>query len=171
MRMPPWLSSLIHYIAAPGLVVGLIPWLLTDWQMGSPTWSTALRVLGSLMVAVGVTVVTAEFVRFVREGEGSPAPVAPTRRLVTGGLYRHARNPMYIGVITAIVGQSLLLSRPVLLLYAMLTAITVWAFVHWYEEPTLSRTFGAEYAAYRREVPGWIPRPRLRRDQRRSNAR
>lgn len=35
------------------------------------------------------------------------------------------------------------------------------AFMHWYEEPTLSRRFGAEYAAYRRAVPAWRPRLRL----------
>ena len=52
------------------------------------------------------------FARFVLEGGGTPAPVAPTERLVVGGLYRHVRNPMYVAVGATIVGQALLLGRP-----------------------------------------------------------
>jgi protein-S-isoprenylcysteine O-methyltransferase Ste14 len=45
----------------------------------------------------------------------------------------------------------------VLVGYALVGA-TVWSFVHWYEEPTLSRQFGSEYDEYRITVPGWWPR-------------
>jgi protein-S-isoprenylcysteine O-methyltransferase Ste14 len=107
-----------------------------------------------------VTVVAAEFVRFVVEGHGSPAPPAPTERLVTGGLYSRVRNPMYLGVVAAIVGQSAILASPLLLLYAGVVALTVWAFVRWYEEPTLRRQFGAAYDDYCERVPAWLPRLR-----------
>jgi protein-S-isoprenylcysteine O-methyltransferase Ste14 len=100
------------------------------------------------------------FVRFVVEGIGTPAPVAPTQNLVVGGLYRHVRNPMYLAVGATIVGQGLLLGRPILLLYAAAFAAVVFAFVLGYEEPTLARQFGAQYEAYRRAVPGWWPRLR-----------
>jgi protein-S-isoprenylcysteine O-methyltransferase Ste14 len=100
------------------------------------------------------------FVRFVSEGSGTPAPVAPTRELVVGGLYRYVRNPMYVAVGATIVGQALLLGRPGLLVYAALFWLTVAAFVHGYEEPTLSDRYGEEYAAYRRGVPAWWPRLR-----------
>ena len=100
------------------------------------------------------------FLRFVVEGLGTPAPVAPTERLVVGGAYRHVRNPMYVAVGALIVGQGLLLGQAILLLYAVIFAATVAAFVQGYEEPTLARRFGEQYEAYRREVPRW--RPRLR---------
>ena len=100
------------------------------------------------------------FARFVVEGFGTPAPVAPTERLVVGGPYRYVRNPMYLAVGATIVGQALLLGRPILLLYAAAFAVVVLAFVRGYEEPTLAQQFGAEYEDYRRAVPGW--RPRLR---------
>ena len=58
------------------------------------------------------------FARFVVEGIGTPAPVAPPEQLVVGGLYRHVRNPMYVAVAATIVGQAALLGRPALLLYA-----------------------------------------------------
>jgi protein-S-isoprenylcysteine O-methyltransferase Ste14 len=100
------------------------------------------------------------FVRFVIEGVGTPAPVAPTRHLVIGGLYRYVRNPMYIAVALTILGQAMVLGRPVLLLYALVFGVAVGSFVHFYEQPTLTRQFGAEYEAYRDAVPAWLPRRR-----------
>jgi len=74
-----------------------------------------------LVVAGGIVLVQA-FARFVREGAGTPAPVAPTERLVVGGLYRYVRNPMYLAVAATIVGQALLLGSAVLLAYAALSS-------------------------------------------------
>jgi len=79
---------------------------------------------------------------------------------VVGGLYRYVRNPMYLAVEAAIAGQGLLLGQPVLLLYAALAFVVVALFVRLYEEPTLTRQFGARYEAYRRAVPAWLPRLR-----------
>ena len=100
------------------------------------------------------------FVRFVVEGFGTPAPVVAPERLVVGGVYRYVRNPMYVAVLAAIVGQALLLGRLGLLLYACTVWLVVAAFVRFYEEPTLARRFGADYEAYRRAVPAWWPRLR-----------
>ena len=98
------------------------------------------------------------FARFVVEGLGTPAPVVPTERLVVGGLYRYVRNPMYLAVAAIILGQALALGQLILLPYAAAFAVAVAAFVHWHEEPTLGRQFGAQYETYRRAVPGWWPR-------------
>jgi protein-S-isoprenylcysteine O-methyltransferase Ste14 len=148
--------------AAPGVVAGLVPWWLTGWEPGEATgggW-LAVQAAGAVVVAVCSVVLLQAFARFVTEGGGTPAPVAPTDRLVVGGLYRHVRNPMYVAVVGAVVGQALLLGRPVLLAYAAVVAAMMAAFVRGYEEPTLSRRYGADYAAYRRAVPAWLPRLR-----------
>ena len=157
-RVRSALGSGLFLVVAPGVVAGLVPWWLTGWQAGS-TWPP-LQVLGALLVAAGAVVLVDAFVRFVVEGIGTPAPVAPTQRLVVGGLYRFVRNPMYLAVGATIVGQALLLGRPILLLYAVAFAVVVFAFVRGYEEPTLARQFGSEYEDYRRAVPGWWPRLR-----------
>jgi protein-S-isoprenylcysteine O-methyltransferase Ste14 len=63
-----------------------------------------------------------------------------------------------------ITGQALLLGRAILLLYAAIVGAASAAFVHWYEQPTLARRYGAQYDAYRQAVPGWWPRlPSARR--------
>jgi protein-S-isoprenylcysteine O-methyltransferase Ste14 len=77
---------------------------------------------------------------------------------VVTGVYRYVRNPMYLAVLSTIVGQALILGRVVLVGYALVIAIAMWAFVKLYEEPNLQRRFGAEYDAYRASVPGWVPR-------------
>ena len=113
-----------------------------------------------ILVAGGVIVLIDAFVRFVVEGVGTPAPVAPTEHLVVGGLYRHVRNPMYLAVVSTLVGQALVLGRPGLLVYAVVFCVVVATFVRAYEEPTLAARYGEQYEAYRQAVPAW--RPRLR---------
>jgi protein-S-isoprenylcysteine O-methyltransferase Ste14 len=154
-------GSAVFFVLAPGVVAGLVPWSLTRWRAQDPLshWMPS-RVVGAILVAAGAAVLTHAFARFVAEGTGTPAPVAPTERLVIGGLYRYVRNPMYLAVAATIVGQALLLGRLVLLAYAAAFGAVVAAFVRWYEEPTLRRQFGEEYEAYRRAVPAWWPRIR-----------
>jgi protein-S-isoprenylcysteine O-methyltransferase Ste14 len=153
------LGSIVFLAVAPGVMAGLIPYLLTGWDAaaGVAWWQVAL---GAALIAAGTAVLLHAFVRFVIEGIGTPAPVAPTQHLVVGGLYRYVRNPMYVAVAATIIGQALLLGRPGLLLYALAFMAAVWSFVHWYEEPVLAARYGAEYEAYRRAVPGWRPRRR-----------
>jgi protein-S-isoprenylcysteine O-methyltransferase Ste14 len=149
---------LVFLVLVPGTVAGLIPWALTNWE-AQDTWPP-LRVVGILLIVAGVGVLLHAFLRFVVEGIGTPAPVAPTEHLVVGGLYRYVRNPMYLAVAATIVGQALTLAQPVLLVYAALFGATVYAFVRLYEEPTLRLQFGEQYEEYRRAVPGWWPRRR-----------
>ncbi len=154
-------GSVVFFFVEPAVVAGLVPWLLTGWDARalSPWW-LPVRVFGVALVIAGAVVLVHAFARFVVEGVGTPAPIAPTERLVVGGLYRYVRNPMYLAVAAVIVGQALLLGRPVLLAYAGVFGVVVWTFVRSYEEPTLAQSFGEEYEAYRRAVPGWWPRRR-----------
>ena len=89
-------------------------------------------------------------------------PVAPTDRLVVGGLYRFVRNPMYLAVLAAIAGQAVMLGQPVLVAYGVVVGVAVVSFVRGYEEPTLQQRFGPAYDEYRQAVPAWLPRLRPR---------
>ena len=157
------LGSAAFFVLAPGCVVGLGPWWLTRWQLQPPAAGRLQQAVGAVLLLAGLAVLVHSFVRFVVEGRGTPAPIAPPARLVVGGLYRHVRNPMYVGVLAAILGQALLLGQPVLLVYAAVVWAAVAGFVYGYEEPTLRARYGAEYDAYRAAVPGWIPFTRPRR--------
>ena len=142
-------------VLAPGVVVGLLPWLITGWRAGH--WGPAAAAAGVLLIAAGCGFLLYAFGQFAAEGIGTPAPSAPTEHLVVRGLYRYVRNPMYLAVLAAIAGQALLLGRPVLFGYGAVVAVAVGCFVHWYEEPALTRRYGDEYLGYRQHVRGWIP--------------
>ena len=109
-------------------------------------------------MAAGLAVLLESFTRFALQGIGTPAPVFPTRHLVVQGAYRYVRNPMYVAVTSLILGQALLLGDTHLLAYAVFPWLVAHLFVVAYEEPTLRRTFGAEYETYCAHVPRWIPR-------------
>jgi protein-S-isoprenylcysteine O-methyltransferase Ste14 len=104
--------TLAFLVVAPGVVAGLAPWLIAGWRVDDD-WGF-LRIVGGILIAGGLVVLLDAFRRFVVGGRGTPAPVAPTERLVVGGLYRHVRNPMYLAVRSGIAGQALLLGQAVL---------------------------------------------------------
>src|SRR3954464_906336 len=132
-RLRAAVGSLLFLVVEPGVVAGLVPWWLTGWKVAHPP--PIISVLGYVALAAGVAVLLHAFFRFVVEGVGTPAPVAPTRHLVIGGLYRSAPNPMCIAVALTVLGQAMVLGRPLLLLYALVFAAAVGSFVHLYEQP------------------------------------
>jgi protein-S-isoprenylcysteine O-methyltransferase Ste14 len=158
---PAALGSALFFAAAPAVVAGLTPWWLTGWRpRHSLLWPVPLRITGIILVTAGSLVLVNAFVRFVTEGLGTPAPIAPTEHLVVGGLYRHVRNPMYLAVITTIAGQALILQRGALLWYLAAATTAMVAFVHLYEQPALRARFGTQYEQYTHAVPAWLPRLR-----------
>lgn len=164
--MPKWVAAAgtALFIPLDGLGLVLLPWLLTHYQPGAPPYPLAVRTLGVALIAAGGIVVLVACARFVTEGIGIPWPLTVTsRQLIVGGVYGYVRNPIYLAAAVAIIGQALLLSRPVLLVYTagFLAFSAVW--VRLAEETLLAQRFGAEYEAYRKQVPAWWPRLRRRK--------
>ena len=158
-RITASLGSLAFLILAPGVVAGLVPWLITQWRPLPPSDGPgAVRWAGLILIAAGLAVVLEAFARFAWEGLGTPAPVAPTRTLVVSGVYRFVRNPMYVAVTALIFGQAVLFASWGVALYGVLIAAAFHTFVLLYEEPTLRQGYGEEYAAYCAAAPRWIPR-------------
>jgi len=155
-RFWPILNTAIFTVLVPGTVAILIPrWLLGGFarpENGALTW------LGGLLFALGAATYFRCAWEFAARGLGTPAPIAPTKFLVTTALHRHVRNPMYLGVALAIVGEAALFRSLHVLVYAAVMLTIAHIFVVLYEEPTLARQFGESYEEYRRSVPRWIPR-------------
>jgi len=153
------LGSAVFLIVAPCFVAGLVPWWISRWRVEAPFFGMAIfRFIGGLLATLGVIGLLDSFTRFALEGVGTPAPVFPTQHLVVTGLYRYVRNPMYVAIVVAILGQGLILGNVALLAYGGLVWLLFHVFVLVYEEPTLGTTFDAEYQSFCAEVPRWIPR-------------
>lgn len=152
----PILKTTGFTILVPGTVAGWIPYRLANRFANRA--NGPLEWLGIAVLAVGAAIYFRCAWEFAVRGLGTPAPIAPTRYLVTTALHRYIRNPMYVGVALVIAGEAALFRSLHVLEYAALMLTAAHAFVVIYEEPTLKRQFGESYEQYRRTVPRWIPK-------------
>ena len=94
------LGSALFFVIAPLVLAGFVPWWVTQWEFRPAFFGVDLtRILGGILIIVGVPGLVDSFARFALEGLGTPAPIAPAQRLVVTGLYRHVRNPIYIALV------------------------------------------------------------------------
>lgn len=152
----PILKTILFTIVVPGTVAGLVPYWILD---GSRSLTEGpLEWLGAICFLLGASIYFRCAWEFAVRGMGTPAPIAPTKYLVTTGLHRYIRNPMYIGVFLVILGEAAGCRSLHLVEYAAAMLLTAHLFILFYEEPTLMRQFGKSYEDYKRRVPRWIPR-------------
>jgi protein-S-isoprenylcysteine O-methyltransferase Ste14 len=141
----------------------VIPGFLVGWRVHPPLMGTQpLRWLGFAMIALAAPILAESVVRFVRKGRGTPAPVLPPKHLVVSGAYQYVRNPMYVAIVVALVGEGLALGSVLVLGYSVVVAVAFDLFIRFYEEPHLRKVFGAEYEEYCRRVRRWLPSLRAR---------
>jgi protein-S-isoprenylcysteine O-methyltransferase Ste14 len=142
----PGLGSALFVLVGPGVELVLAPWVLTGFAVGDNlpgAWP--LRALGAALLVAGLLVLADAFVRFAREGHGTPSPLRPPAEPVRGGVYGVLRHPMYAAATAGLVGEALLLRQPILLVAAALYAITMAVLVRYVEEPLLRRRFGEHW--------------------------
>jgi len=158
-RFWPIVNTLLFTIFAPGTVAILIPrWLVGGFsrpQGGVLTW------IGGIAFVTGAAIYFRCAWEFAARGLGTPAPIAPTKFLVTTALHRYVRNPMYLGVALAILAEAATFRSVHVAEYAGIMLLIAHLFVVFYEEPTLRRQFGESYEQYRRTVPRWVPRLKM----------
>lgn len=155
----PWVGPLartiVFTILVPNTVTVVVPYYLLpggDFHLG-PT-----RYFGIPLIALGAALYLRCAWDFARFGLGTPAPIDPPRNLVAGGLYRYVRNPMYVGIVSMLLGECVFFESRRVLAFALFAVLATHLFVVCYEEPTLRKKFGASYEEYCRTVPRWIPR-------------
>ena len=142
-----------------GLVLIYVPARVLSWSgIVGPVVIGAPQIAGMIMVTIGTAIALWCVFTFVFIGKGTPAPFDPPRKLVIRGPYRFVRNPMYIGAGMTLAGAALYYESLSIFFYTCLFFLITHLFVVLYEEPTLRRTFGAEYEAYCRRVRRWLPR-------------
>ena len=150
-----FLKNLLWTLVAPGTIAGYVPWwMVRDRELVLSAWTAAAAVNIVLGVAIYLWCVW----DFASYGRATPAPIDAPKRLVVRGLYRYVRNPIYVGVLSIILGWAMLFQAAGVLIYGVCVAAAFHLFVVLYEEPQLARDFGGEYEVYRSRVGRWIPR-------------
>lgn len=155
-----WKALLILPFNVLIVIPAAILWLGAGTRLGGapPEPATVRFWVGAALVGAGLGLMVATVRLFLRQGQGTPAPWDPPKRLVIAGPYRHVRNPMMSGVIAVLFGEAALTGSLGLLAWAALALVANAIYIPVFEEPGLERRFGASYRAYREHVPRWIPR-------------
>ena len=153
-----WLRLLLFAVLVPGTAIVLLPILLLQSGWGGRVQLGLFSYLGWIPLVAGAALMLWCWYDFVTRGLGTPAPYDAPRRLVVSGPFRVVRNPMYVAGVTILLGMALIYGAPGLVLYAVAFWAFTATFVLVYEQPTLKRKFGQEYADYCARVPAWIPR-------------
>ena len=143
-------TILFTIFGGPGIVLVYLPLWITRFRVpaGEPWWQMALA---GVLIAAGVAPGFESARRFLAVGLGTLVPTAPTEHLVVSGFYRFVRNPMYVGVLIALIGEAVLFERRIMIVYPVIVWMVVNLFVCFYEEPTLTRRYGEEYLALQAE--------------------
>ncbi|MFN0279619.1 MAG: methyltransferase family protein [Pyrinomonadaceae bacterium] len=152
------LRNLFFTILQPGVVVGLIPYLILRYagrEIVPSSWGTT-HFVGVLLMVVGAAIVGACILRFATEGKGTLSPLDPTKQLVIRGLYKYSRNPMYVGAMLTLSGEALFYWSPALAIYALVVFAAFNLFIILHEEPRCRRDFGDEFDDYCRRVGRWF---------------
>jgi protein-S-isoprenylcysteine O-methyltransferase Ste14 len=153
-----YLRNLFYVVLQPGIVAGLIPYLLVRNQLGY-IWANPLHshhYAGIFISVSGLIILLAGVFQFASKGKGTLSPIDPTKQLVTSGLYRFSRNPMYIGVMLMLMGEIIFVRSFHLWIYSIVIFMLFYGFIILFEEPRLRTAFGDEYEAYCKKVRRWI---------------
>ena len=152
------LRSIFFTFLQPGTVAVLIPYWLISSRGAAFSRNQPLRYAGLPLMAIGAAGLLWCIWDFFAAGRGTISPIDPPRHLVVRGLYRYVRNPMYVAVVTILIGEAIFfLSVPVLIEAGIFFSLAN-LFVMCYEEPALRRKFGESYEEYLQTAGRWIPR-------------
>jgi protein-S-isoprenylcysteine O-methyltransferase Ste14 len=153
------IKTLLWSIFVPGTITVRVPYLLLSSRFDSFRINLPdFRFFGLIPVLIGVTIYIWCAWDFTLIGKGTPAPFDPPKELVVKGLYRYVRNPMYVFVALALIGEAIFFETTILVVFAALAVIFFHLWVVLYEEPSLKRKFGETYERYCERVSRWVPR-------------
>lgn len=157
LRRSTLVSILFTVFGGPGILLVYLPYWMTGFRIpaGEPAWQ---KLIAFALICAGLLPLFDSIRRYIFVGRGSLMPGVPTEQLVVTGLNRYTRNPMYVGVLAAILGEAVLFPSYGFALYFAAVCLGFNLFIRLYEEPTLRRRHGAEYESYCQRVGRWWPR-------------
>ena len=146
------LRALLAFLALPGLVAFVVPFLIA-WPS---VREGSFNALALVLLIPGIALLLWCVRDFLVIGKGTLAPWDAPRSLVSSGAYRFSRNPMYVGVSLILLGWAMAFRSSGLLLYALIVMLAFHLRVVFGEEPWLARTHERKWNDYRSRVPRWL---------------
>lgn len=144
-------------IILPTWIIFPMALIIINNNLHLPIFYHPLMQLMSFFVAgTGLYLIIRTFSCFSSQGQGTPAPILPPKKIVTKGYYRQSRNPMYLGYLLIFLGMFLFFGHFLLLAYFLATFVVLHLYVVYFEEPILKKKFGKNYQKYLKKTPRWI---------------
>ncbi len=171
------LKLIVFTLIIPGFAVGYVPYTIYSSQQIFEI--SIFRYVGLILIPLGVLIYMWSAINFLRQGKGTPAiwftkglkfliGQEPTK-LVSAGLYKISRNPMYLGVIFIVLGQSILFESKTILAYTLILSTIFHFVIIFLEEPHLKKKYGKEYESYLKNTSRWLgPRKKIKMPHHRS---
>jgi protein-S-isoprenylcysteine O-methyltransferase Ste14 len=156
---PPAMHPLDNKIPPPIVIVfvGAAMWLLTLFEPALPLTRPVRGIVASLLLGIGVFVLASGFFAFRRSRTTiDPVQIHRASALVTHGIFRFTRNPMYVGFTTLLTGWAVLLSVPLALFGPVAFVLFTTRFQIIPEERAMLAKFGQAYSRYQSSVRRWI---------------
>lgn len=156
--MSLFLRNLFFTILQPGIVAGLVPFLLSGKSLDTivePPLSY-FHVIGIIIFILGFILMSVCIINFAVRGKGTLSPADPTKKLVVAGPYKFSRNPMYVGVMMLLISETIFFQSFPIGIYSLIIFIAFYTFVVFFEEPRLLECFGDEYKKYTKAVRRWL---------------
>src|SRR5512133_2639828 len=100
------LKTIIFTFLVPGTVTVVFPYWLLATSSTPPVQLGILHYLGLVVIVIGLAIYLWCAWDFTFAGKGTPAPIDPPKELVVRGLYRYTRNPMYVGILSILLGEA-----------------------------------------------------------------
>jgi protein-S-isoprenylcysteine O-methyltransferase Ste14 len=154
--------SILSILIVPLITFFIIPYLFVANKLAAwPQQIGVLEVIAGILILFGLVLFTWVIYAHAQYGKGTPAPFNPPKKFVASGAYRYSRNPMYVGAITLLVGEALLLKAPWMLLFTACMFLLFLLYVKYEEEPRLIQRYGPSYQEYMKKVPRWFSLKRI----------
>jgi protein-S-isoprenylcysteine O-methyltransferase Ste14 len=154
--------SILSILIVPLITFFIIPYLFVSNMLAVwPRQIGVLEIIAGILIFIGLALFIWVIYAHAHYGKGTPAPFNPPKKFVASGAYRYSRNPMYVGAITLLIGEALLLKAPWMLLFTACIFLLFLLYVKYEEEPRLIQRYGASYQEYMKRVPRWISLKRI----------
>lgn len=151
-----FLEALIPPPVVAGLI-GLAMFFLAPWTGLLAIHRAIYLTISAGFAFIGIGVIIGALIPFWRQGTTiNPHTPQKTTRLITQGIYRWSRNPMYLGMLCGLIAWAFFLSSPPLLLGALIFMGYLNRFQIAPEEKHLTAIFGDDYRAYQQSTRRWI---------------
>ncbi len=145
--------ALLAFLMVPVVVTGVVPFMLSQYD----PFQGQTNLSGLLVISFGLLILLWCVRDFYVAGKGTLAPWDPPKKLVTIGLYKYVRNPMYIGVLFILSGWIITTASPFIFGFTVALFTAFYFRVKMHEEPWAEKMFGTEWLNYKNNVPSWLP--------------